>query len=63
MDWDLCQGHGQCEDACPEVFKVEDDGLAHVLIEHPPESLYAKVQDAYVRCPADAIFLFDDEET
>jgi ferredoxin len=62
VDWDLCRGHAQCEVACPDVFHVdEEDDLAHVLIEHPAEELRQKVQEAYDRCPEDAIFLFEDE--
>lgn len=50
-----CEGHGQCEDAAPEVFRVEDDGLAHVLIDHPGEELRVQVEEAARRCPAEAI--------
>lgn len=57
VDAELCKGHGQCEDACPEVFRVEDDALAHVLIEEPPQELRLKVEDAVRRCPEQAISL------
>jgi len=30
VDASTCVGCGLCEQACPEVFKVESDGLAHV---------------------------------
>ena len=62
VDQQLCKGHGQCEDACPEVFRVEDDLLAHVLIEHPSEELRPKVEDAVRRCPEQAIFYLGDDE-
>ncbi|RJR31186.1 ferredoxin [Candidatus Parcubacteria bacterium] len=28
---ETCIGCGTCESLCPNVFKVEDDGKAHVL--------------------------------
>ena len=30
VDTATCVGCGLCEQVCPEVFKVEGDGLAHV---------------------------------
>jgi ferredoxin len=62
VDSERCRGHAQCEVACEEVFRIGDDGLAHVLIEYPDESLWDDVHDAYDRCPEDAVVLFEDEE-
>jgi ferredoxin len=59
LDLDACAGHGQCEDAAPEVFRVNDDGLVVQLIENPGEELRAKVEDAARRCPADVITVED----
>ena len=28
---DLCIGCGACQAVCPEVFEIEDDGLATVI--------------------------------
>lgn len=56
VDVTLCQGHGQCQEAAPEVFEVRDDGLAHVLVDEVTDAgLVAKVEEAVRRCPADAI--------
>jgi ferredoxin len=30
IDQDLCTGDGICEDYCPEVFVILDDGIAYV---------------------------------
>lgn len=57
VNLDLCMGHGQCEDAAPEVFRVNDEGLADVLIDSPPEEMREQVEDAAKRCPADAIVI------
>lgn len=31
VDASTCVGCGLCEQSCPEVFKVQDDSIAHVL--------------------------------
>lgn len=59
VDLDLCQGHAQCEDAAPEVFRVNDDALVDVLIEQPGESLRSKVETAARRCPTECIRIED----
>lgn len=61
VDLPLCQGHGQCEEAAPEVFVVGDDDQVHLLMENPPEELRFKVEEAVRRCPVRALRLGDDE--
>jgi ferredoxin len=51
----MCDLHGLCVDAAPEVFQIGDDGVLHVLIETPPEELRAKVEKAARECPTGAI--------
>ena len=55
IDLDACAGHGQCEDAAPTVFTVNDKGLVVVLNDDPGEELRAEIEDAARRCPADVI--------
>ncbi|HEY6881071.1 MAG TPA: ferredoxin [Polyangiales bacterium] len=55
IDWDLCQGHANCTGDAPEVFRVDDDGKLHVLIEEPPESMREAVETAARYCPTGAI--------
>lgn len=59
VDLDLCQGHAQCENAAPEVFKVNDHALVDILIEQPDESLRSKVETAARLCPTEAIRIED----
>jgi ferredoxin len=59
VDWDLCQDHGQCAFAAPEVFQIGDDGKMVVLVEEPDESLRSKVEDAADVCPVQAIRIQD----
>jgi ferredoxin len=56
-----CDAHGQCVDACPEVFALEDDDdIVRVLDEHPDASLREKLERAAMLCPKAAITI--DEE-
>ncbi|MGW6054994.1 ferredoxin [Streptomyces sp. NPDC055189] len=54
VDLDVCQDHGQCVFAAPDVFKLDEDGhLAYA--ETPDEALRADVEDAADVCPLQAI--------
>ncbi len=55
IDHDLCIGCGNCEDLCPEVFRLRDDGLSYVIAEEPGEELYGCTRDAEDSCPVSAI--------
>ena len=55
VDEELCVGCGACEDVCPEVFQVKDDGVAHVILETIPEELEKQAIEAEDGCPVMAI--------
>jgi ferredoxin len=57
IDPDRCMGHGQCEMFGPDLFAVDDDGLAHPRVEQPGTELQAQARDAAQRCPEGAILL------
>jgi len=54
-----CLGDGICADECPEVFSMDDDGLAMVINEEPGEDLREAVQNACDECPAEIIQIED----
>ncbi len=57
VDYDLCESNAVCMSVAPEVFEVRDDDFLYVLQEQPPDDLRAKVEEAVVRCPKQAITL------
>lgn len=59
VDWDLCEGHGQCEYAAPDVFTINDDGDLEVLDETPDEGQRKPVEQAVRRCPVRALSIED----
>ncbi len=52
---DVCEGCGSCEEICPEVFKVQDDGKAHVIGADKCNT--CDCQEAADVCPVQAIIL------
>ncbi len=55
VDRELCIGCALCEEICPEVFRLADDGIAYVLDDNPPHETYADIEDAVESCPVTAI--------
>ena len=52
---DLCIGCGACQAVCPEVFEIEDDGLAHSIVDVIPDASEDDAIDAKEGCPTSAI--------
>jgi ferredoxin len=52
---ELCIGCGLCEESCPEVFALDDEGKAYVL----PDANFdaCDLEDVANSCPAEAISL------
>jgi ferredoxin len=71
IDQDLCTGDGLCEEICPQVFILLDDGLAYVkegdrVLSDPggaasvaavPSELEDAVREAAEECPGECIFI------
>ncbi|MGH3247700.1 MAG: ferredoxin [Trebonia sp.] len=55
VDPDRCQGHARCWDICPEVFSLNDEGNAEVLLPVVPAEFEAQVEKAAANCPERAI--------
>jgi ferredoxin len=55
VDPDRCQGHARCWDICPEVFSLNDEGNAEVLLPAVPAEFEAQVEKAAANCPERAI--------
>lgn len=74
IDQDLCTGDGLCEEICPDVFTLLDDGLAYVKedgvpLNDPggsgsqaqvPDGLEEAVTEAAEECPGECIFIVND---
>ena len=60
IDQEICNGHAQCELSAPDVFTVNEDGIAVLLTDDPAAVLRDDVQDAIRRCPESAISVVPD---
>lgn len=68
IDGEQCSGVALCEDACPQVFAMAGDGIAHVKapngqlmddrvpVPFDPSLLESVIEAAEV-CPQDCIFI------
>lgn len=55
VDKNLCIGCGACQAIVPEVFELEDDGLAKAIDGEINDDLKEEVTDALEGCPTSAI--------
>ena len=55
VDKDLCIGCGACQAVAPEVFEIEDDGLATTIVDEVPKNIEEDAIDAKEGCPTSAI--------
>ncbi|KOV66972.1 ferredoxin [Streptomyces sp. MMG1121] len=62
VDQNKCVASGQCVLTAPEVFdQREEDGIVVLLAENPPEGRADDVRQAVALCPAQAIWLEEQE--
>ena len=62
VDHDRCQGHARCWEICPDVFALDDEGLASVVTPEVPAALEGKAREAADNCPERAITLVGSQE-
>jgi len=57
VDREACIGCGLCEESCPEVFALDDEGKAYVL----PDADFSAcdLEEVANSCPAEAITVED----
>ncbi len=52
VDTSTCVGCGLCEQACPEMFEVQGDGIAHVKAQ---TCVIHNLKEVAEQCPVTAI--------
>jgi ferredoxin len=60
VDTQLCEAHGDCVMAAPDVFDLDDDDNVVTLLQvEPGEEQRAQVEEAVRLCPVAAIRIAD----
>jgi len=55
IDKPACCGYGICADICPEVFKLDANGIVFVEDTLVPAGLEAKAREGAEACPQSAL--------
>ena len=60
VDFDLCEANALCMKSAPEIFRVDDDDVLHVLSDSPAEDQRPAVEKAVRLCPRQAISIAEE---
>jgi ferredoxin len=63
VDTKLCQGTAMCIAVAPDIFSLQANGIAEVLLDEVPVEFVADVRDAVLTCPASALSIVEDDQT
>jgi ferredoxin len=55
IDEETCEGCATCQELCPEVFEVGDDGKAHII--GPDKLNTCNIEEAVEMCPTQSLKL------
>ncbi len=55
VDTDTCIGCGLCPSIAADVFDMDDDGKAHVIVDEVPANSEEVAKEAETSCPVVAI--------
>lgn len=55
IDKPACCGYGICAEICPEVYKLDGNGIVYVEDEIVPEGLEERAREGAEACPQSAL--------
>ncbi len=56
-DRSRCCGYGLCAQVCPQVYKLDADGLVYLDSEVVPPELEEEAREGAAACPAEALLV------
>lgn len=56
-DRSRCCGYGLCAQMCPEIYKLDEDGLVVLATDTVPEGLEEEAREGAAACPAEALVI------
>lgn len=57
VDADLCISCAVCTNMVPDVYEMNDDGVAEAIVDVVPTELEEQVREAAAECPSEAIII------
>jgi ferredoxin len=60
VDRDMCQGHSRCYATYPDLFDIDDEGTAFVVVENLPPEWEDRAHNAIANCPERAIHIVEE---
>lgn len=60
IDRDLCSSDGICAELCPEVFEMDEDDIAKVIVDEVPPDAEECVREAVDSCPESCIEIIEE---
>lgn len=55
VDRSRCCAYGLCAQICPEIYKLDDDGIVYLEADHFPIEMQESAEEGAASCPAEAI--------
>lgn len=56
-----CCGYGVCAEICPEVFRLDENGMVTLVTERVPAGLEDQAREAAAACPQSVLEIREDE--
>lgn len=61
VDTGRCQGTAMCLAVAPDLFDLDANGIAEVLVDELGPDLIAQAEEAVLACPAAALTIVEDK--
>jgi ferredoxin len=55
LDEARCEGHGVCEEAAPQMYRLDDEGVPEILYDPVPAEFEALAESGARLCPVAAL--------
>ena len=60
-DATMCCGYGLCAQMCPEIYKLDENGIVYLETDTVPEELLDAAIEGAECCPAQALQVIADD--